>query len=74
MNGQFTQEEACNNRIISCARIHVERSIQRLKTFQILGRIPHQFKKNANKILKVCVCLTNLQTPTIREVASRENP
>jgi hypothetical protein len=72
MNCQFTQEEAYNNRIISCARIYA--SIQRLKTFHIIGCIPYQFTKNANKILKVCVCLTNLQTPTIREFASKENP
>ncbi|KAK0144261.1 hypothetical protein N1851_017374 [Merluccius polli] len=58
VNGQFTQEEVNNNRLISRARIHVERSIQRLKVFRILQYIPHQFMKNANKILKVCVCLT----------------
>uniref|UniRef100_A0AAX7SPB9 DDE Tnp4 domain-containing protein n=1 Tax=Astatotilapia calliptera TaxID=8154 RepID=A0AAX7SPB9_ASTCA len=44
-NGQFTQEEVNNNRKISCARIHVERSIQRLKLFSILHHIPHQLKK-----------------------------
>ena len=68
VNGQFTQEEVNNNRLISRARIHVERSIQRLKVFRILQYIPHQFMKNANKILKVCVCLTNLQTPILREI------
>uniref|UniRef100_A0A3Q4H857 DDE Tnp4 domain-containing protein n=1 Tax=Neolamprologus brichardi TaxID=32507 RepID=A0A3Q4H857_NEOBR len=52
-----------NGQKISCARIHVERSIQRLKLFSILHHIPHQFRKNINKILKACVCLTNLQTP-----------
>lgn len=68
VNGQFTQEEVQNNRLISKARIHVERSIQRLKLYRILQHIPHQFKKNVNKILKVCVCLTNLQTPILREI------
>ncbi|XP_042262223.1 uncharacterized protein LOC121894010 [Thunnus maccoyii] len=33
VNGQFTQEEMNNNRLISRARIHVERSIQRLKLY-----------------------------------------
>uniref|UniRef100_UPI00358EFD23 uncharacterized protein n=1 Tax=Myxine glutinosa TaxID=7769 RepID=UPI00358EFD23 len=61
VNGQFTQEEVVNNRQISVARIHVERSIQRLKLFTILDGIPYQFKKNVNTILKVCVCLTNQQ-------------
>ncbi|XP_061589442.1 uncharacterized protein LOC133454733 [Cololabis saira] len=68
INGQFTQEEVNNNRLISRARIHVERSIQRLKLYNILHHIPHQFRKNINKILKVCVCLTNLQTPILREI------
>uniref|UniRef100_A0AAX7SFJ0 DDE Tnp4 domain-containing protein n=1 Tax=Astatotilapia calliptera TaxID=8154 RepID=A0AAX7SFJ0_ASTCA len=61
-------EEVNNNRKISCARIHVERSIQRLKVFSILHHIPYQLKKNINKILKACVCLTNLQTPILREI------
>ncbi|XP_039527349.1 uncharacterized protein LOC120479133 [Pimephales promelas] len=61
VDGRFTQEEVNNNRLISKARMHVERSIQRLKLFHILDQIPHQFKHNINKILKVCVCLTNLQ-------------
>ncbi|XP_056107700.1 uncharacterized protein LOC130085767 [Rhinichthys klamathensis goyatoka] len=68
VNGQFTQEEVNNNRLISKARIHVERSIQRLKLFHILDHIPYQFNQNINKILKVCVCLTNLQTPILREI------
>ena len=68
VNGQFTHEEAKNNRLISCARIHVERSIQRLKLFNILRHIPHQFRPNINKVLKVCACLTNLQTPILREI------
>ena len=69
VNGQFTQEEVKKNKLISSARIHVERSIQRLKLFSILDNIPYQFSKNINKILKVCVCLTNLQTPILREIA-----
>lgn len=68
VNGQFTQEEVNNNRLISRARTHVERSIQRLKLFHILDHIPYQFRQNINKIAEVCVCLTNLQTPIIREI------
>ncbi|KAJ8388261.1 hypothetical protein AAFF_G00135220 [Aldrovandia affinis] len=68
VNGQFTMEEINHNRLAS-ARIHVERSIQRLKTFDILTYIPYQYKKHVNKILKVCVCLTNLQKPILREIA-----
>ncbi len=68
VSGQFTQEEVNNNRLISSARIHVERSVQRLKLFGILHHIPYQFRENSNKILKVCVCLTNLQTPVLCKI------
>lgn len=53
--GQFTMEVVNHNRLIASARVHVERSIQRLKTFHILSFIPYQHKKHVNKILKVCV-------------------
>ncbi|KAJ8403675.1 hypothetical protein AAFF_G00350010 [Aldrovandia affinis] len=33
------------------------------------NNIPYQYKKHVNKILKVCVCLTNLQKPILREIA-----
>uniref|UniRef100_A0A671TH52 THAP-type domain-containing protein n=1 Tax=Sparus aurata TaxID=8175 RepID=A0A671TH52_SPAAU len=68
VNGQFTVQEVNHNRLVASARIHVEHSI-RLKTFAILTYIPYQYKKHANKILKVGVCLTNLQKPILREIA-----
>ncbi|XP_005924821.3 uncharacterized protein LOC102314347 [Haplochromis burtoni] len=67
VSGQFALQEVNNNRLISSARAHVAHSIQRLKRFSILNLVPHQYKTNINKILKVCVCLTNLQTPVIHE-------
>ncbi|XP_063059206.1 uncharacterized protein LOC134452647 [Engraulis encrasicolus] len=68
VDGQFTLQQVHHNRLIARVRVHVERSIQRLKTFRILKEIPHQYQKHANKILKACVCLMNLQTPILREV------
>lgn len=64
-NGQLTLEDVVNNRKIASARNHVEHSIRTLKLFSILEQIPDQYEKYMNKILKVCVCLTNLQTPTL---------
>ena len=69
VNGQFTVQEVNHNRLIASARIRVERSIQHLKTFDILTYIPYQYKKHANKILKVCVCLRNLLKPFLCEIA-----
>ena len=51
VNGQFTVQEVNHNRLVASARIHVECSIQRLKTFDILTYIPYQYK-HANKIIK----------------------
>ena len=71
VNGQFTeQENGCNN-LITQARIHVERCIQRIKIYTILDFIPHQFMKIADKLLQVCACLANLQTPVMKEVLTK---
>lgn len=37
VNGQFIMEEVDHNRLIASARIHVERSIKHLKTFNFLS-------------------------------------
>lgn len=69
-HGQFTKEEVVNNKKLSAARIHVERAIQRVKMFTILDHIPASLYKHADKIFKVCACLTNFQTPIMAEVGA----
>ena len=60
---------------IACARIHVERVIQRLKLYGDLTRIPYQFRVYATEIFQVCAALTNFMNPLIKKVAATgENP
>jgi len=67
-NPQFTQVEVQTNKKIAGVRIHIERAIQRIKIYRILDQIPWQYCKLVNKLFKVCVALTNLQTPTMAEI------
>ena len=71
VNGQFTEEEAKRNKLIAGACIHVERAIQRLKTYAVLQHIPFQHKCIASKLVKVCACLVNMQTPILKEISDR---
>ena len=65
---QFTIAQAKLTTKIARARIHVERGIQRIKVFNILNFIPHQYRSCATKIFQVCAAFTNLQGPFLKEV------
>ena len=64
---QFTVSQARATVSIARARIHVERAIQRIKLYGILNFIPYQYRSLASTIFQVCACLTNLQTPLLKE-------
>ncbi len=66
-HGKLTREECVLTRTIARARIHVERAIQRMKGYRILGLIPHHYRANATKIFMVCGALVNLQNPILTE-------
>ena len=52
---------------IADARIHVERAIQRIKTFHILDKtMSLSFHIVADDIFKTCALLTNFQSPIIK--------
>ncbi|KAG0428096.1 hypothetical protein HPB47_024895 [Ixodes persulcatus] len=74
---QPSGEEVALSRKLSRARIHVERTIQRLKTFLHLSNgPPHLVRKEGwdvglstiDKTLIVCSALVNLQSPLIAGV------
>lgn len=65
----FTKKEAELCTKIGRARIHVERSNERTKNFEILSHIPSHYRGLSTKLFQLCSCLTNLQAPLIREVA-----
>lgn len=76
---QLSGEDVTLSRKLSRVRIHVERSIQRLKSFRAFQTVlPINFIKKKgdrelatiDKILIVCSALVNLQTPLIAGGAS----
>ena len=46
-------------------RIHVERAIERLRNYKILGYINGHLRPFTDMIVQVCAALVNLQTPII---------
>lgn len=65
---QFTREQVIRTRTIARSRIHVERAIRRIKTYSILSMVPATLIPHASVVFQVCVALTNLQFPLIKEV------
>ena len=62
---KFTKEEAVYSRKLSRCRIHVERAIERLRNYKILGYINGHLRPFTDIIVQVCAALVNLQTPII---------
>ena len=64
---QLPEPEMILSQQISTERVHVERMIQRLKTYHILsGRaIPINMMGSLNQIVVVCALLANFQDPII---------
>lgn len=65
---QFTNEELVLSQQIAHERIHVERMIQRLKSYHVFDRvIPLTMIGTLNQIITVCALLSNFQNPIIKE-------
>nr|XP_054767216.1 uncharacterized protein LOC129274430 isoform X2 [Lytechinus pictus] len=57
-------EEINRTRLIARLRIHVERAIQRIKTFRILKhQIPHSLKDMSSMLVQVVAAICNLKGP-----------
>ncbi|KAM7312276.1 uncharacterized protein ISCGN_009181, partial [Ixodes scapularis] len=66
-NEQFTEAEMKETYKVASHRNHVERCIQRIKSFAILSqRLTPELKCHIDKILHVCSMLANLQGPVIK--------
>ena len=64
---QISSQELSNYEMISRARIHVERIIQRVKTFHILDRtLTLSSKELIEPMFQTCAYLTNFQLPIVR--------
>lgn len=65
--GQFPTADVQETQDIASLRIHVERRIQRIKTFHILNHpIAISLAPIANQIWTVCAILSNMQSPLMR--------
>ena len=63
---QQTRENIMITKRIANARIHVERAIGRMKTFEILKSVmPLTLMSSLDDILTVCAALCNLQKPLV---------
>lgn len=65
---QFTPNQVLKTLTIAKARVHVERTINRIKGYSILEFIPPKLIPYSSKIFQVCSALTNFQYPLIKEV------
>ena len=65
-NTQFSTEQVLETQEIAELRIHVERSIGRVKNFHIFdGVLPLSLAPIATKMFEVCCWLTNLDVPMV---------
>lgn len=67
---EFTQEETEMTYGTAKVRIHVERIMQRLRTFRILDKIPRYLFPHIDEVIKMCCILVNLQPPIIAPLQS----
>ena len=62
---QLSEQEILESESISAVRIHVERAIQRIKTYHILdGELKLSMKHVAEQVFTVCDFLVNFQAPS----------
>ena len=67
---QLSKEEAQFAKTIARCRIHVERSIERMRNYKILNLITAKLRPYCDKIVQCCAALVNFQTPIINNVLS----
>lgn len=65
--GEFSKEETGSTYDIAKVRIHVERIMQRLRTYKILQMIPEHLFSYIDDLFHMCCVLVNLQAPIIKE-------
>ncbi|KAK0173139.1 hypothetical protein PV328_006381 [Microctonus aethiopoides] len=62
-NKKFDKDETEATFTITKVRIHVVRIMQRLRTYQILNKIPENLFNHIDHIIHMCCVLVNLQSP-----------
>lgn len=62
---QFEEHEVVETYKIASVRIHVERCIQRVKTYRVLDKITTEMFPHIDKIIRMCCVLANMKPPLI---------
>ena len=65
---QFTEQELLETRRIASLRIHIERTIGRIKSFHILQLMPNNIAGLASEIFYICAFLTTFQAPIVKDI------
>lgn len=64
---QMTETECQQSELIARTKIHIERAVQRIRTFHILGTVVRlNMLDVVEQIFTVCAYLTNFQLPLLR--------
>ena len=66
---QLSKEAQFAKKIARC-RIHVARSIERMRNYKILNLITAKLRPYCDKIVQFCAEMVNFQTPIINNVLS----
>ena len=65
---QFTKSEALSTSEIAKARVHIERSNERIKKFKTLGTsMPYNMVQLSSKIFRVVCAIVNLSSPLFKD-------
>lgn len=64
---EFTKGEAESTYKVASVRIHVERVMQRLRTYKILDKIPRNLFTCIDMVIHMCCVLVNLQPPILSD-------
>lgn len=65
---QFTKSEEILTSKIACARVHIERSNQRIKAFQIVGgKLPVNLVPLLEEIFTMVYATVNLNSPILKD-------
>lgn len=65
---QLSEHDSIENKDIACARVHIERMNQRIKSFQLLNnKVPWYFVNYIDDIFIICCGLSNLGTPILAD-------
>lgn len=69
---EYSKAETLETYSVARVRIHVERIMQRLRTYQILNKIPENLLHSIDEILHICCVLVNLQPPILSNKQDKE--